>query len=68
MENANPNFTFFKYYVDIEVYDDYGDGHWAQAHYLAHSLDDSLRTDNLDYAIEFIKNSLLLEEDVRKTN
>lgn len=40
--------------VDIEVHFKNGPGHWAQALYLAHGLEDVLWTDNLGEAIQFI--------------
>lgn len=46
------------YRVDIEVYDEYGDDHWAQAKYLAHSLGDTLWTNDFDEAINFIRSEV----------
>ena len=47
-----------KFRVDIEVYDNWGDGYWAQARYLAHGYDDVMWTDSLDDAAQFIMTSV----------
>jgi len=44
--------------LDIEVYDVYGDGHWAQAKYLVHGFDDVLWTDDLEAAMCFMKHQI----------
>jgi len=44
--------------LDIEVYDNYGDGHWAQCKYLAHGYDDDCWTNSLYAAMRFLKLSL----------
>jgi len=45
--------------LDIEIYEEWGDDHWAQAKYLVHGHDDVLWTNSLDDAIEFLKSSAL---------
>ena len=30
----------FKFFVDVEIYENWGDGYWAQAHYLFHGYFD----------------------------
>ena len=44
--------------LDIEVFDEFGEGHWAQARYLVHSHDDVLWADNVHDACEFLRRSL----------
>lgn len=44
--------------LDIEIYDKFGDGHWAQARYLVHGSDDVLWTDSIDDAMAFMRESL----------
>ncbi len=48
-----PRFT-----LDIETYDDYGDGYWAQERYLVHGYDDVLWTSSLKSAMEFLWDDL----------
>ena len=45
-------------FVDIEYYEKYGNEEWAQAKYLVHGIDDVLWTNDLDLAVEFLKESL----------
>jgi hypothetical protein len=47
------------YKLDIEVYAEWGDNHWAQAKYLVHGHDDVLWTNSMDDAIAFLKASLM---------
>jgi hypothetical protein len=42
--------------LDIEIYNTKTDD-WAQARYLVHGHDDVLWTDNLEHALEFIRES-----------
>lgn len=46
------------YIFDIEVYEKYGHGVWAQAKYLVHGLDDVLWTNDSEQAALFIKRSI----------
>lgn len=48
--------------LDIEIYDQ-NVGAWAQGRYLVHGHDDVLWTDDLDAAMEFLRNSALPEND-----
>lgn len=54
------------YKLDIEIYKEYGDNHWAQAKYLAHGIDDVLWTNDLDAALSFISQSI--EEPINQKN
>ena len=42
------------YKLDIEIYEDYGDGFWAQAKYLVHGLDDILWTNDKEQALLYL--------------
>jgi hypothetical protein len=42
--------------LDIEIHDP-TIGNWAQARYLVHGHDDSLWTDNLEDALDFLRES-----------
>ncbi len=53
-ENGYDGFT-----LDIEIYKNYGDGYWAQAHYLVHGIDDVLWTNSIDDAISYLKEELI---------
>lgn len=44
--------------VDIEIYEQHGGNHWAQARYLVHGIDDVLWTDDLEEAITYLKYDL----------
>lgn len=44
--------------LDIEIYEQFGEGHWAQARYLVHSHDDALWTDSIEAALEFLRTDL----------
>ena len=44
--------------LDIEIYEKYGDDHWAQAKYLVHGKDDVLWTNSIDEAMQFLKHNL----------
>jgi hypothetical protein len=48
--------------LDIEIYDTDSDT-WAQGRYLVHGHDDSLWTDDIDDAINFLRESLKPEND-----
>lgn len=50
--------------LDIEVFDKYGDGHWAQAAFLVHGHDDAMWTNDIEEALRFLKQSL----EYSKTN
>jgi hypothetical protein len=54
--------------LDIQVYRNYGDNCWAQAHYLVHGVDDVMWTDSLDEAIEYLKQELKRPELVGMKN
>ena len=43
---------------DVEVYEEYGEGHWAQARYLVHGWNDVLWTDDIEAAVQFVRESL----------
>ena len=43
---------------DIECFNEYGDGYFAQERFLVHGIDDVLWTSSLDDAANFIKESL----------
>ncbi len=48
------------YVLDIEVFDLHDKSlHWAQAKYLVHGYKDILWTNDLDLAMEFLKESLM---------
>ena len=47
---ADPDFR-----VDIEIYTNYGDGYWAQARFLVHSMSDVLWTNDLESALNFLR-------------
>lgn len=51
-----PQFPTLK--LDIEIYEQFGEGHWAQARYLVHGYDDVLWTNNVDDALEFLRTDL----------
>ena len=54
-------------FIDIEIYDQYGEGFWTQEKYLVHGHDDVLWTSNIDDAMSFIKESVLaLSVDLTK--
>lgn len=44
--------------LDIEIYDVWGEGVWAQAKYLVHGHDDVLWTNDIEEAISFLKDSI----------
>lgn len=44
--------------LDMEIYDAWGEGFWAQAKYLVHGHDDVLWTNDIEDAISFLKNSI----------
>jgi hypothetical protein len=44
--------------LDIEIYDEWGESHWAQARYLVHGLDDVLWTDDAAEALEYLSAEL----------
>ena len=48
-----------KIILDIEVYELYGEGYFAQCKYLVHGYNDVLWTNNLDEAISFLRDSLV---------
>ncbi len=53
----------YAFMVDIEVYELYGDEHWAQAKYLVHGYSDVYWTNDLDMAIRCLKSEI---EDAEK--
>lgn len=44
--------------LDVQVWKNYGEGYWAQAHYLVHGADDVLWTNSIEDAIEYLKYEL----------
>lgn len=48
----------FKMKVDIEIYDKFGEGYWAQCRYLVHGAHDVLWTNDLDEALSFLKDDI----------
>lgn len=44
--------------VDVEVYEKYGKGEWAQAKYLVHGMSDVFWLDSLEEVLEIIRNDL----------
>jgi hypothetical protein len=48
--------------LDIEVYDRWGDGCWAQAKYLVHGRDDVMWTNSVDAALAYLRSDLLVTE------
>lgn len=46
------------YYLDVEVFDKYGEGYWAQERFLVHGLDDIFWTDDPAKAASFLQDSL----------
>jgi len=55
-----------KWVLDVDVYDEYGDGHWAQARYLVHGYDDVCWTNDPAVACRFLLDQLreLAEREV----
>ena len=49
--------------LDIEIYDTSISQTWEQGRYLVHGHDDSLWTDDLDAALEFLRESCNEEHD-----
>ena len=43
--------------LDIEIYEKWGGDEWAQAKYLVHGYDDVFWTNNIDEALQFLKDS-----------
>jgi hypothetical protein len=54
--------------LDIEIYGDYGDHTWAQARYLVHGYDDVLWTDDLDAAVNYMRESILQAQKNENSN
>jgi hypothetical protein len=55
---VTPNLT-----LDIEVYDRYGKGEWAQAHYLVHGWDDVMWTNTIENALQYLQEELGRHEE-----
>ena len=53
----------FKFFVDVEIYENWGDGYWAQAHYLLHGYDDVYWTNDLEKGFEFLKQQIILGDN-----
>ena len=53
----------FKFFVDVEIYENWGDGYWAQAHYLFHGYDDVYWTNDLEKVFEFLKQQIILGDN-----
>jgi len=51
---------YIKRVLDIEVYSKWGADVWAQARYLVHGYDDVLWTNDVDDALSFLKEGLIL--------
>ena len=51
--------------LDIQIYKNYGEGYWAQAHYLVHGIDDVLWTNDIREVVNYIKSEL---ENAEKTS
>ena len=51
---------------DIEVFDEWGEGVWAQEPYFVHGFEDVLWTDDLDVALDFIRESVLSAQNEGK--
>ena len=47
---------------DIEIYEEYGDDHWAQEKYLVHGYQDILWTSNPLEAVKFMEHSILMDK------
>jgi hypothetical protein len=45
--------------LDIDVYELYGEGYFAQCKYLVHAYNDVLWTNDLDEAMSFLRDSLV---------
>lgn len=45
--------------LDIEIYDEYGPGFWAQERYLVHLHDDVLWTSDIDQAVSALREDLI---------
>ncbi len=52
----------YAFMVDIEVYDVYGEGEWAQAKYLVHGYDDVYWTNDLNMAVRCLKHEIKAAE------
>jgi len=57
------NYAEAKYYVDIVVFESYGDGCWAQEKYLVHGASDVFWTSDLEQALSFLRQDLEEEEN-----
>ena len=55
-----------RYYVDIVVFEHYGDGYWAQEKYLVHGYSDVLWTSDLKQALSYLYKDIR-ENDIQKT-
>ena len=44
--------------LDIEIYEEYGKEHWAQARYLVHTQNDAFWTNDPKEAIEALKDAI----------
>lgn len=52
-QNGYDGFT-----LDIQIYKNYGNGHWAQERYLVHGIDDVFWTSSIEDAVAYIKSDL----------
>jgi len=57
MNNINKNMAD-GFILDIQIYKNYGEGFWAQAHYLVHGTDDVVWTNSLDDAVSYLRSEL----------
>lgn len=48
-----------EFFIDIEVYKEYGEDHYAQAKYLAHGYDDVMWTNDIDQALRFLRSQIM---------
>ncbi len=57
------SYSEMKYFVDIVVFESYGDGCWAQEKYLVHGTHDVFWTSDLEEALNFLRYDLEEEEN-----
>jgi len=52
------NINQIKRVLDVEIYEEYGNGHWAQARFLVHGLCDVLWTNSIEEVVNFLESDL----------
>ena len=52
------DFGFDGFTLDVHIYKEHGDGHWAQDHYLVHGIDDVVWTDSIDAVVNYLRAEL----------